>query len=100
MKASRCTRRRTVQWGAGSALAILAATAAINWQVLRTGEAHMVSAAYRIEPAPAAIVLGALARPDGSPSDILEDRLVQGIELYRSGKAKKLLLSGDHGKSE
>lgn len=47
-----------------------------------------------------AIVLGAKVKADGSPSDMLEDRLLTGIELYQTGKVEKLLLSGDDGQIE
>ncbi len=43
------------------------------------------------------LVLGCGVRPDGSPSDMLADRMEQGIALYRAGWADKLLLSGDNG---
>ena len=43
------------------------------------------------------LVLGCGVRPDGSPSDMLADRLEQGIALYQAGWADKLLLSGDNG---
>ena len=46
------------------------------------------------------LVLGAEVKPDGTPSKILRDRLDKGIELYRSGAAPKLLLSGDNGQVE
>ena len=48
--------------------------------------------------AQAALVLGAQVKPDGTPSDMLEDRIVTAEELYRAGKVDKLLLSGDHGR--
>ena len=35
-------------------------------------------------------------RDDGSPSDVLRDRLDEGIALYRAGRVKRLLVSGDH----
>lgn len=53
-----------------------------------------------LAPAPVAIVLGAGMRRDGEPSDALADRLEQALALYRAGKARKLLLSGDHGTPE
>lgn len=46
-----------------------------------------------------AIVLGAKVLGNGSPSTVLADRLDTGIELYKSGRVKKLLLSGDHGQT-
>ena len=35
-----------------------------------------------------------------TPSHMLEDRLLQGIELYENGASEKLLMSGDHGTVE
>ena len=32
------------------------------------------------------------------PSHMLEDRLLQGIELYENGASPKMLMSGDHGR--
>ena len=33
-----------------------------------------------------------------TPSHMLEDRLLQGIELFENGASEKMLMSGDHGK--
>ena len=44
------------------------------------------------------LVLGAGVHPDGKPSNMLEDRLLRGIELYEAGASEKLLMSGDHGR--
>lgn len=33
-----------------------------------------------------------------TPSHMLEDRLERGVELYKNGVSKKLLMSGDHGR--
>ena len=33
-----------------------------------------------------------------TPSHMLEDRLLQGIELYEYGASEKMLMSGDHGR--
>ena len=46
-----------------------------------------------------AVILGAGVR-DGKPTPMLRDRLLTGIELYKSGAAKKLIMSGDHGSEE
>ena len=43
------------------------------------------------------LILGAGLKPDGTPNRMLEDRLDQGIALYKSGAAPKILLSGDNG---
>jgi vancomycin permeability regulator SanA len=44
------------------------------------------------------LVLGCGVRADGSPSDMLYDRLRRGVELYEAGAAPKLLMTGDHGR--
>ena len=46
------------------------------------------------------LVLGCGVRDDGSPSDMLADRLKQGVALYGMNAAPKLLMSGDHGRTE
>ena len=43
----------------------------------------------------AIVVLGAGLRADGTPSNMLEDRLKGAIELYKKGIAPKIILSGD-----
>ena len=35
-----------------------------------------------------------------SPSPMLQDRLLQGIELYKVGVSSKIIMSGDHGRKE
>ena len=46
------------------------------------------------EPKPVAIVFGTRVR-NGVPSDSLYDRVLTAVELYRAGRVKKLLMSGD-----
>ncbi|WP_372011187.1 vancomycin high temperature exclusion protein [Paenibacillus chitinolyticus] len=67
-----------------------------DYEVRKEGEARKISA----EQAPSAeaiIVLGAKVHPDGRLSDMLKDRMITAAELYESGKADKILVSGDHG---
>lgn len=46
------------------------------------------------------LILGAGVRENGEPSDMLEDRLKVGVELYKSGAAPKILISGDNSRVE
>ena len=46
------------------------------------------------------IVLGCLVKSDGTPSDMLADRISVGVTLYQNGTSPKLLMSGDHGQKE
>ena len=43
----------------------------------------------------AIVVLGASIKPDGTPSNMLEDRLRGAVELYKKGVAPKIIVSGD-----
>ena len=45
------------------------------------------------------IILGAGIWGD-SPSPMLQDRLLQGIDLYEKGVSSKIIMSGDHGREE
>lgn len=46
------------------------------------------------------LVLGAGVRPDGSPSDMLRDRMLTAIDLFDGGVTDRLLVSGDHGRED
>ena len=45
------------------------------------------------------LILGAGVK-DGKPKPMLRDRLLTGIELYKSGAADKIIMSGDHGRTD
>ena len=60
---------------------------------LSYGKVHDVA---DTEPRDVAIVLGAQVLPSGTPSAYLRGRLDVAADLYRSGKAKVILVSGDH----
>ncbi len=47
--------------------------------------------------AQAVLVLGASVFADGTPSDILADRLEVAVDLYLSGAADRIIASGDNG---
>lgn len=46
------------------------------------------------------VVLGCYVQPDGTPSPLLHDRLVQGVALYQLDAAEKIIMSGDHGQHD
>lgn len=52
------------------------------------------------EKADAVLVLGAKVRADGEMSAMLKERVDYGIEVYKLGLAKKIIMSGDHGREE
>ena len=76
----------------------LLAVAVPNLIVWLGGRTPVTSDAAKVPHAQAAIVLGAQVKPDGTPSDMLEDRIAAAAELYKAGRVEKLLLSGDHAR--
>jgi SanA protein len=52
------------------------------------------------KPMRVAIVYGAAVYKGGRLSDALYDRVFTGVELYKAGKVKKLLMSGDNSRKK
>jgi SanA protein len=48
-----------------------------------------------VEPGRTAIVFGAGVLPDGQPTTVLYDRVAVAAELYRLGRVRQIILSGD-----
>lgn len=46
------------------------------------------------------VVLGCFVNEDGTPCNLLKDRLDTAIELYNKGAAPKIIMSGDHSSDE
>lgn len=80
-------RRRLLLALAAFALAV----AAVNVDVVVGGRA-----ADEVTAPDCALVLGAGVRDDGTPSDVLRDRLDEALDLYRAGRVTRVLVSGDH----
>ena len=78
----------------------LAGVFLINTAVKHSTKAQLLTPeeAARLEGVDCILVLGCGVRSDGTPSDMLHDRLRRGVELYQLGAAPKLLMSGDHGR--
>ena len=60
----------------------------------------MTQKAAELEDVDCIIILGCQVKDDGSLSHMLRDRLMRGLEVYETGAAPKLLMSGDHGREE
>ncbi len=78
---------------------LLIAVLGINNYVKQIGSRYILPP-DQIPEADAVLVLGAYVFPDGTVSHILNDRLSVGYDLYRVGKAPKIIVSGDHGRKE
>lgn len=71
----------------------------INQYVQKIGSEY-ISKVENVPKCDAILVLGARVYADGNVSLMLNDRLITGYELYRSGKAPKIIVSGDHGNKD
>jgi vancomycin permeability regulator SanA len=81
--------------------ALLAAAAFVFWanqRILDVGLPH-IRIADDVPKSAAIMILGAYVSPAGEVSEVLEERLKVGYELYRRGKAGKIIVSGDHGRT-
>ena len=45
-------------------------------------------------------MLGASVKPDKTPSNMLYDRIMTGVSLYKAGVSARIIMSGDHGRSD
>lgn len=95
IKFKRIVKGCVMLWFAG----ILAAGLG-NWYVKRESSKKILTgdAVEELNELDCILVLGCGLRADGTPTRMLADRLDKGIELYQAGVAKKLLMSGDHGR--
>ncbi len=65
------------------------------------GELFPLTETENIKADPTAIlVLGAGVRANGTPSNMLEDRLLCALALYEKGCCDTILVSGDHGSTD
>lgn len=74
----------------------------VNAHVKNSTKASIISPeeASKIQDADCILVLGCFVRDDGTPSHMLEDRIKRGVELYNMSAAPKIIMSGDHGRTE
>ena len=85
-----------------SAAVLLAVAAFVpNFIVIKKTESNIVTLeeAAELSDVDCAVILGAGVR-EGKPTPMLRDRLLVGIDLYKSGAVKKLIMSGDHGSTD
>lgn len=81
-------------------LAVVVLAFAVNMVVVISSSAFISDDLEAIPSADAGLILGARVFNDGRLSHMMQDRADAAVELYESGKVKKLLMSGDHGTTE
>lgn len=86
-------------WWAGVAvLAVLAAIFGCEWWIARTAKGRSFDAVADVPEAPVAVVLGASPKlADGRANLFFLSRLEAAAALFKAGKVKALIVSGDNG---
>lgn len=86
---------------AGIALLIGIAAVSLSVYMVKATEKNIFTADTfkNDEKADCILILGAGVKDD-KPKPMLRDRLLTGIELYKSGAAEKIIMSGDHGRAD
>lgn len=82
----------------GGLFGVLVATVSLGMKATEQEDIRSVSEMAELsaeQPFDCVLVLGAGLRPDGSPSDMLHDRVVMGVELHQALGGVPLLMSGD-----
>lgn len=82
-------------------LVLVLAVLGINGYIKSSTKNQIISVeeSSNLEDIDCIIILGAGIWGD-KPSPMLEDRLLQGIELYNNNVSTKIIMSGDHGREE
>ncbi len=78
---------------------IIIATVIINMHVCLSVKNQILTDFNKEDNYDAVLVLGAGIRGN-KPSPLLRERLDKGIDIYKSGAANKIIMSGDHGTKE
>jgi SanA protein len=87
--------KRGIAFAAGLLVVLIGAA---NLWVWLGGRGPATRDVADVPEAEAALVLGAQVYADGKPSIMLADRVHAAEALYRAGRVRKLLLSGDHSR--
>jgi SanA protein len=95
IKSRRWARRLLGTTAALLALVLLVVGGA-NAYVLLSEQSDSTSDVGRVPHAQVALVLGAFVEPDGHMSQMLADRVERTVQLWRTGKVQRILVSGDH----
>lgn len=73
--------------------------AIINFYVYQIGKTRIIPALEQLPKTQAMLILGSRVYENGNMSAILKDRVDTGLLVYQKGKASKILISGDHGRT-
>lgn len=79
-------------------IAWLGYAAYAQWWVFAASSERIYRRVEDVPSVPVGIVFGAKVYESGAVSPVLDARVQAGVELYRAGKIRKLLMTGDNGR--
>ena len=91
--------RTAFRWCVGIGFAGIICALAVNFLVIGIARQYIVEPQDTADDYDCILVLGCQVHGD-APSAMLRDRLDRAIELYKSGVSDRILMSGDHGRTE
>lgn len=92
--------RRRTRWALAGFAAILTTGTLLvvgaNAYILLTEQGDSTANVSSLPDAQVALVLGAYVEPSGHMSQMLADRVQRAVQLWRTGKVQRILVSGDN----
>ena len=73
---------------------------ALNYYVRLVTSNYLRTDVAKVPAEPIAIVFGAGVWEDGTPTPMLADRVQAAVDLYKAGRASKLLMTGDNSSAD
>jgi vancomycin permeability regulator SanA len=73
---------------------------ALNYYVRLVTSNYLRTDVAKVSAEPIAIVFGAGVWEDGTPTPMLADRVQAAVDLYKAGRAAKLLMTGDNSSAD
>jgi SanA protein len=70
----------------------------LNIYIIQTTRSFIFKNLEDVPSKQVALLLGAKVYPNGRMSDVMSDRALTALELYKNKKIQKILISGDHGR--
>lgn len=104
IKKSERKKKKILKWGVVSIMCVMilgiSVFLGVQIYIVQSTKNYILSDSSDASESDAVMILGAKVYNNGKPSPVLKDRLDYGYELYMQGKAKKILVSGDHGQED
>lgn len=89
--------QRYLLWGVWTACLLAAIVLSLLIYVQHEAAPYIYATADEAPTSTAALVLGASVYQNGSLSPILRERANEAVDLYRLGRVRKILVTGDNG---